>query len=200
MEMKHSCDCEICNNNIREEMQFAAIKINEELRIVSAEEYAHIDVLIEKGMLEKNADFEEVIVDEENKDSVFVYGVLIPEYEIKKSFEEWEELVRGFIGYAYLTLEDEKQYISLIEDIRLFNESKHYGHIPCVVKLKTDIKFEKEREFGFGHVFSLKYKDMLSVDSIINRDYLLCLRDIKLTEGFEDIDKKRLEKVALELF
>ena len=131
---------------------------------------------------------------------MFVYGVLIPQYGNEKSFEEWVEFVNKRMGYSYLTLEDEKQYISLIEDIRLFNESKHYGHFPCVVKLKTDIKFEKDREFGFGHVFSLKYKDMLSVDSIINRDYLLCLRDIKSTEGFEDVDKKQLEKVALELF
>ena len=199
----NKCRCEICKNNIREEMQFAAMKFDESFRIVSAGEIEHLDIMQEKGMIRaKNKqcnDFEEIEVDEK-KESIYVYGVFIPQYSEEKTFDEWNELIKKSMGYAYLTLKDEKQYISIIEDFRLFNENMHYGHYPCVVKLKTDIDFNKKLDFGFGYVFSLKYQDILAIESCFNREFLFCLRDLKHTPGFDDIDKDQLEKNALELF
>lgn len=191
--------CSICNNEIREERQFAHIKMGEEFVLIAAEELEHLE-LMQEEMVKNREDFEESFVDEEKKESIYVYGVVIPQANTEKSYEEWRKFLKERMGYAYLTLEDKKQYISVIEDIKIFSEENCYGHYPCIVKLKTDINFNEKTDYGFGHVFTLKYQDMLSLESILNRDYCLCLRDLKETPGFENVNENMLKQVAREIF
>ncbi len=58
--------------------------------------------------------------------------------------------------------------------------------------LHTSLDLKKKLEYGFGHTLFLKYKEMDIFDNILNREFLLCVRDIE--KEFNPKDEKNWKK------
>ena len=92
-----NCRCSICNNEIREERQYAALKVGENFVILDAEEVAHLNEFMEnRKRKEKQPDYPK-IEPEEEKEPLLAYGVLIPQYDSK--IKDWNEELKKYIDY-----------------------------------------------------------------------------------------------------
>lgn len=200
---KKRCNCSICNNDIREEMQYAALKLGKDYIIFDVEEYEHFDEWMETRKDKQQPTYEEI--EPENEKLQLVYGVIIPAFE--SNIEVCQEEMEKYKNYKLVSLKEKKLYISGYEDIKVFEDMKLYGnHIPCAILLNTSLELEKKRDYGFGYTMFLKFQDFEIFDNILNRQFLFCIRDIEETYASQEndwekfIDKKKLETVARELF
>lgn len=179
--MKHTenCNCPICNNDIREERQYAALELKDGSYVtLDAQEFVHLDDWMQnrkKG--EEHPQFEKVEPDEDTPLQL-VYGVLMPaDTKVK---EDYVEKAKEIKNYALVTLEDEKVYYSGYQDIEVFEGKEIYsGCIPCAMLLQTSLDLEDKLEYGFGHTMFLKYTDWNIFDNIFNRKFLFCVRDVE---------------------
>lgn len=201
------CNCKICNNGIREERQYAALKIEEHFIIFDAEEYQHFDDWIRnKTENEKQLHPTYCVIEPEDGNKLqLVYGVLIPACETEIS--DWNKELEKFKGYAFATLEDEKIYLSAYQDIALFENMKTYEtNIPCAMLLDTALDLEDKKDYGFGHTMFLKYGNMEIFNNIFNRKFLFCVRDVEAAydsvqgDWKDFINEEVLKRVAKELF
>ncbi len=199
------CTCKICNNGIREERQYAALKIEEHFIILDAEEYQHFDDWM-RNKTENEKQPAYCVVEPKDENTLqLAYGVLIPAYETE--VPDWNKELEKFKGYAFATLEDEKIYLSEYQDIVLFENMKTYGiSIPCAMLLNTPLDLENKMDYGFGHTMFLKYGNMEIFNNIFNREFLFCVRDVEAAydsvqgDWKDFINEKALKKVAKELF
>lgn len=202
--MKDICNCPICNLNIKEERQFASMQLKEETSIlIDVEEYEHIYNWIQSEA--KEIPHYERIEAEENIEPVLAYGILIPQIGSEKELGEWNMIAEKYVNYAFLTLEQGKEYISSYEDIvLLYDMPVYHNHIPCAMILQTPINnFDKELDFGY--TMSLCYSNLNIFDNIINRKFLFCIKETKsLTveerkEWKNHIKQERMIQIAKEL-
>lgn len=200
-----NCKCPICNNGIREELQYGALKIKDDVYVIlDAMEMAHINKAFENSD-RKQPEYPRM-EPEENSKPVLAYGVLIPQCDSKE--KNWEQRVDEHRNFAFGTLDDEKIYVSAYSDYELFTDELVYNnHIPCALLLDTALDLSKEREYGFGHTAFVLYKNMGIIDNIFNREFLFCLGGVEATFVKEDaenwkkyINKENLMSVAKRLF
>ena len=202
---EENCQCPICNNGIREEIQYAALKIKDDVYVIlDAMEIAHIEKVFENfnGKQPKYP----CIEPEENSKPVLAYGVLIPQCDSKET--EWKKRVDEYKNFALGTLDDEKVYVSAYSDYELFTDEVVYNnHIPCALLLYTTLDLSTECEYGFGHTAFVLYKNMEIIDNILNRKFLFCLGGVEDSFVIEDtehwkkyINKENLMSVAKRLF
>ena len=201
-----NCRCSICNNEIREERQYAALKVGENFVILDAEEVAHLNEFMEnRKRKEKQPDYPK-IEPEEEKEPLLAYGVLIPQYDSK--IKDWNEELKKYIGYAFGTLDEKKLYLSSYREFKLFKDDIIYhNHIPCVLLLDTVIDLKTEKDYGFGYSAFLLYSNMEIFDNILNRDFIFCLGGIEESFRSDDIenwtqyiDKEKLINISQRLF
>lgn len=203
---QEGCNCKICNNEIREERQYAAMPIKGDQYItLDAKEYWHFDEFMENRSEKGRQPEYPKIYPDENKKPVLAYGVLIPQQgcEIKN----WEEELVKYKEYGFGTLDDKRILISAYEEFELYPEEMVYNrHIPCALLLDTELDLTKERDYGFGHTAFLLYSNMEIFDNIFNRDFLFCLGGCEERcepdrENWRKfIDKKKLIQIAERLF
>lgn len=202
---EETCSCPICNNGIREQLQYGAFEVKEGVRIIiDAEEFAHLDNYF-RSADKKQPEYLRVEPEEENK-PVLAYGVIIPQYNSGE--KNWDEKLGKYKNFALGTLEDEKVYVSAYGDYELFTDDIVYNtHIPCALLLETTLDLSVEREYGFGYTAFVLYKDMPIFNNILNRDFLLCLGGMEKNFKPEDvqdwkqyINKDELMNVAKRLF
>lgn len=202
---REDCSCPICNNGIREQLQYGALEIKDGVRIIiDAEEFVHLVKCI-KNTGKKHPEYPKV-EPEENGKPVLAYGVLIPQYKFKEN--DWFDELDKYKNFAFGTLEDEKLYVSAYSDFELFKNDAVYGsHIPCALLLETALDLTEEREFDFGHTAFVLYKDMPILNNILNRKFLFCFGGMEKNFNPEDaqtwrqyINKDELMNVAKRLF
>lgn len=200
-----NCECPICNNEIREELQYGALKIKDDVAVIlDAMEMAHINKAYENSN-RKQPEYPR-IEPEENSKPMLVYGVLIPQCDSKE--KEWVKRVDEHRNYAFGTLDDEKVYVSAYSDYELFTDEVVYNnHIPCALLLDTALDLYEEHEYGFGHTALVLYKNMGIIDNILNREFLFCLGGVENSFSVEDtehwkkyINKENLMSIAKRLF
>ena len=190
--MNHKNECLICNNSIREERQYGALELNDNKYVIfDAQEFAYFDEWMkDKVKSKKQPNYKEIVPDE-NMLVQLVYGVLVVSGEEKE--EKLIEKMGEFKNYALISLEHERIYYSSYNDIEIFRGKEIYpGFIPCAMLLHTSLDLKKKLEYGFGHTLFLKYKEMDIFDNILNREFLLCVRDIE--KEFNPKDEKNWKK------
>lgn len=193
---KNSCNCPICNNGIREELQYAALEVADNVfRILDVEEVAHFDLYKDDDSFKEkiHAEFKKVEPDEEAA-CVLAYGVLIPQYDSTEveQYKIYKSLDK-FKNYAFGTLRDEKVYLSVYEDYVLYKDEPVYNsHIPCALLITSSLDLSEQRDFGFGHTMFLLFKDIELFANILNRDFIFCIGDIE--ESYDTADAKNWKK------
>lgn len=203
---KEGCGCEICQNNIRDERQYAAMKVGERFVIMEAGEVALIDNFLETRCEGEKQPVFPCIEPEEGGKPVLAYGVLIPQYDSGE--KNWTEELEKYKDYAFGTVIDEKLYLSAYREFELFEEQVLYGtHIPCALLMDTCIDLTQEREYGFGRTAFLIYQDMGILDNMLNREFLFCIGGIEevfhgddLSNWTKYINTEKLMKTAKRLF
>lgn len=209
MKKKHQkkCSCSICNNGIREEMQYALLQIAEDqFVILDADEFEILDRFMSAKDKKLAVPEFEKIEPEEDSELVIAYGVLIPQDGSED--KDWSTELLRYLNYGFGTLESEKLYVSAYSDFQLYEEDKFYGrNIPVALLLDTAMDFTVEKDFGFGYSTFLLYEGMNLLDNIINRDFLFCIGGIeKIDEKITEdnwksfIQKENLMNIAKRLF
>lgn len=210
MKKKHrkNCSCPICNNSIREERQYGVLPLhNGGNVIIDIEELSHLNEYMEslKGSKKtKSPEYTRVEPKEDNR-LVLVYGVLIPQYDT--DLDNWEQILSKYKEYAFVTLAEEKLFLSAYKDFKIFEEKRVYEYsIPCALLLDTSLDLSKKKEYGFGYTSFLRYKDLDIFTNILNRQFLFCLGEIETSfnDDLENwkkyINKEKLINVAKRLF
>ena len=132
------------------------------------------------------------------------YGVLLNflKGKEKPKMEPFE--AEKNINYPHATVYGGEAYISwypeIVLDQALFGDDRY---LPAALLLKTSLPVEKKRFNGFGYtLFPAREGYQNIFDEIINREYVLCIRDIeKKYDGYEkgwiyDVDIEKMNQVA----
>lgn len=212
-ENKEKCECAICRNAemYREERQFASLMMEDYSMTIAAEEFGVIDKLVENAKNVKKVKQEKgsngypfpLIEVQDDIKPVIVYGVLLRGKTKRNKSADMGNLVSMAMNhknYRYITVENDQVYESVYEDAIFFPQNKVLGNsIPFAMLLYSTLDV-KPGEFGFGHVMTLYYADLDLVENILNREFLLVVRDREHTfNGDVEHWKKYInQKVMLE--
>lgn len=201
------CTCPICNSTIREERQYAAMRVSDDAYvIIDAVEHSHMYEYIssDKKACDKLPKYDCVMPKDDSK-KVLAYGVLLPQYG--SVIDNWQQELDIYKNYALAALEDDKLYMSAYSDYKLYPDDAVYNfHIPIALLLDPSIDFHKELDFGFGHTCFVKYSNLNIFDNILSRPFLFCLGGIE--ENFDGdevnwqkcVDRDKLVEIARRLF
>ena len=206
MHHEEKCNCPVCNNEIREERQFASLQISEDKNVLfDVEEFAYFDKWMSTKEKKQQPEYENIHPDEEAS-AQLVYAVLMPANENNKKDLCVE--IKKCKNYAMCTLEDEKLYVSGYADIEVFKGKEVYSRcIPCALLLYTSLDLKKKKEYGFGYTMFLKHSNQKIFDNLLCREFVIVVRDIEETYNPEDeehwkdyINEKNMLKMAREIF
>lgn len=115
---KEKCNCSICNSNVKEERQYAAVQIEENFYLMDVEEYAHMyDFMENRKSADDRPDYPKI--EPEDETLTLVYGVLIPNYEERKEIvkKNWEEELSKYKEYAFVALDEKNYFLQLMRII-----------------------------------------------------------------------------------
>lgn len=203
-----NCSCPICNNGIREELQYGAMPVGDgKFVILDAEEIAHInEYQNSEESLKKVPPSYPRLTPEDDVAPVLAYGVIIPQSDTKTT--DWNDELERRKEFGFGTLQDNRVFVSGYSDFVIYEDDKVYNtHIPCALLLYTSLDLSQERDYGFGYTSFLLFRDMDILSNILNRQYLFCLGGIEPSFDGKNLDcwkeyinKDNLVNVAKRLF
>lgn len=183
----NNCNCPVCNNQIRDERQFAALQASDGGYItLDVEEWVHISDYQCSDNFPKVPNYTKIIPDDDVL-PVIAYGVIIPQYNTK--IKDWKRELFEQRNHAYCTLLNNQVFVSGYSDFVIFESDKVYNsHIPIALLYYTSLDLSEKRDYGFGYTSFLRYKDMDILTNIINRQYLFCLGGLESSFNHKDIE------------
>lgn len=188
---KKECMCEICRNAemYREERQFASMVMGDYRMTMDAEEIGVIDELIKNAKIEcKDSQTKKgsngypfpLIELQDHIKPIIAYGVLLQGKSKRNRSVNMDNLVSTAMNhknYRYITLECDQIYESVYEDVMFFPENRILGNsIPFAMLLYSTLDV-KPAEFRFGHTMTIYYDNLDLIENILNREFLLVVRD-----------------------
>lgn len=171
----------------REEMQFAVSQFDDDKFILWS---------VDEACAFQQTDMKNIpqyapIQPEDNAKYHLVYGSLIPNPLYDKDNLDFTKFVEKYQAYAFATLFEDNVYISGYSGIKLLNQKIYCNYIPFAALLQTSLNLNYRLDYGFGYPLFLYTPDVDIFTNIINRQCVLCIRDIEksFTEYTEDWEK-----------